>query len=291
MVFNGGRHVKLEDGATRYEEVIVDKTISIFTHGPRSKKAINSIDEKLADFIEKNKINVYPHASYFTHIMKSDKGDAHLADQLKSGKMIHAKGYVVHIDKTDANQVATRMLAVKPIIQENNVPLFIEAPGVKVDSKTDLSKKTTYETPESINNLDNLIMEKGVSPNLFKHCIDTAHLWAMGQDISTKEAMGDWLKRINEPKRIGLFHINGSKNECGSGKDKHAIPMSELDLMWGKMNFKDTGFKAILEFAKLHNIPFILEINRDSKNTEEDNRRDKEWTNTTIDLINKVYKK
>lgn len=286
MDFNGGRHVKLEDGAERYEEVIKDRTISVFTHGPRSKKAIKNIDEKLAKFIKKNNINVYPHASYFTHIMKSDKGDEHLSDQLESCKMLHAKGFVVHVDKTESDQIAKRMLEVKPIIERHGVPLFIEAPGIKVDPKG----KTTYETPESINRLDEKIRNKGLNHEIhFKHCIDTAHLWAMGQDISTYDAMKEWLDGIEDVNCIGLFHINGSKNECGAGKDKHAIPMSELDLMWGKLNFKDTGFKYILEFAKEHDIPFILEINRDAKNTDKDNKRDEEWTKTTIKLIKKIY--
>ncbi|MCK5116936.1 MAG: deoxyribonuclease IV [Candidatus Aegiribacteria sp.] len=56
-------------------------------------------------------------------------------------------------------------------------------------------------------------------------CFDTCHAFAAGYDLSSEQAVREALIKFNSTvgiERIKAFHINDSKNECGSRKDRHA---------------------------------------------------------------------
>lgn len=55
-------------------------------------------------------------------------------------------------------------------------------------------------------------------------CLDTAHLWGAGYDISTAEGAGSLLDRFDELiglDRLPLMHLNDSKAALGSRSDRH----------------------------------------------------------------------
>jgi len=55
-------------------------------------------------------------------------------------------------------------------------------------------------------------------------CLDTAHLWGAGYDISTAEGVAGVLDRFEELiglDRLALIHLNDSKSELGSRWDRH----------------------------------------------------------------------
>ena len=55
-------------------------------------------------------------------------------------------------------------------------------------------------------------------------CLDTAHLWGAGHDISTTRGATDLLDRFDELiglDRLGLVHLNDSRSELGSRNDRH----------------------------------------------------------------------
>lgn len=85
-------------------------------------------------------------------------------------------------------------------------------------------------------------------------CVDTAHIFAAGYDIRTREK---YEKTINDlEKIIGLdkvkgFHLNDSKKELGSRVDRHA------SLGEGKIGLEP--FRWLMQDERFFNIPFILE--------------------------------
>ncbi|KAF6747642.1 xylose isomerase-like protein [Ephemerocybe angulata] len=85
-------------------------------------------------------------------------------------------------------------------------------------------------------------------------CVDTCHAHAAGYDIGTAEGWEDVMKRFKE--EIGLkylcgMHLNDSKAECGSKRDRHEnIGMGTLGL---------PAFHAILTDKCTKDIPLILE--------------------------------
>jgi len=93
-------------------------------------------------------------------------------------------------------------------------------------------------------------------------CIDTAHAYLAGYDISTKEGLEETLTEID--KMVGLnlvklIHLNDAKDKLRSHHDVHEHI--------GKGNIGLAGIKRIINHPKLRNKPFILET---PKNTPQD---------------------
>jgi len=70
-------------------------------------------------------------------------------------------------------------------------------------------------------------IQSGVDPNLahrLAFCLDTAHLWGAGYDISTAEGANAVLDRFAEligMNKLRLVHLNDSRSELGSRNDRH----------------------------------------------------------------------
>jgi endonuclease IV len=90
-------------------------------------------------------------------------------------------------------------------------------------------------------------------------CVDTAHIWAAGADISTRESCTAWFDAIvTHPIPIAI-HLNDSYNPIGTHRDKHAcIGDGEI---WDAHTRENDGYIAILIWAQEHSAPIILERN------------------------------
>ena len=88
----------------------------------------------------------------------------------------------------------------------------------------------------------------------FGFCLDTCHLFASGIDVRTKSDISQLLAKFD--RLIGLehlkfIHINDTKYELGSKKDRHATI--------GEGYIGKTGFINLLNHPKLKGLPFIME--------------------------------
>jgi deoxyribonuclease-4 len=85
-------------------------------------------------------------------------------------------------------------------------------------------------------------------------CIDTAHIFAAGYDIRTKEAYEETMKKFDEIvgfKYLKGMHINDSKAKFASRVDRHhSLGKGEIGL---------DAFKFIMADTRIDNIPLILE--------------------------------
>ncbi len=95
-------------------------------------------------------------------------------------------------------------------------------------------------------------------------CIDTAHIFAAGYDIRTPEAyektMSEFDKIIGFDK-LKLLHMNDSKKELGSRRDRHEHI--------GKGFIGLEGFSHIMNDKRIGNIPKILETPKGKEQTED----------------------
>ncbi len=85
-------------------------------------------------------------------------------------------------------------------------------------------------------------------------CLDTCHIFAAGYDISSPKGYENVMKKIGKVlgfKSLKAIHINDSKTELGSRKDRHANI--------GKGKIPLSTFKLIMNDKRLQNIPKILE--------------------------------
>jgi len=85
-------------------------------------------------------------------------------------------------------------------------------------------------------------------------CLDTAHAFAAGYDLSTPEGVDDVLAAFDET--VGLdtlhcIHLNDSKHACGTNKDEHAHI--------GEGEIGDDGMRAVVNHDAFGEVPFVLE--------------------------------
>ena len=85
-------------------------------------------------------------------------------------------------------------------------------------------------------------------------CIDTAHIFAAGYDIRTKEAYEKTMQEFDEIvgfKYLKGMHINDSKAKFASRVDRHHS--------LGKGEIGIDAFKFIMQDERIDNIPLVLE--------------------------------
>jgi deoxyribonuclease-4 len=250
----------------------------IFVMGPQ-RPIPAKLDEKKVREVTQD-IDLTVHGCYLSvGLWKINKDNVHqqesktrlnrLMVELKMCKAIGAWGYVVHIAKQLPEVIAETMQIIKPIAKKIGVTILLEM----VASKSHPEK--TYETPEKLDNLATLI---GPQEDWWGFCVDTSHIWAAGVDVQEYSTMQKWLDRFTFKKKIKLWHLNGSSQALLSGKDRHAIPFDKTDKIWHNIKPEDSGAKAIIEYATIHNIPMILEINTG----------DQEETIKSLDTIKKL---
>ncbi|TIH13231.1 deoxyribonuclease IV [Marinifilum sp. JC120] len=85
-------------------------------------------------------------------------------------------------------------------------------------------------------------------------CFDTCHAFAAGYDLRTAESCAEVFERFDE--LIGLdfirfFHLNDSKQELGSNKDRHEHI--------GKGNIGLEGFRYIINDSRFSTVPKVIE--------------------------------
>ena len=96
-------------------------------------------------------------------------------------------------------------------------------------------------------------------------CLDTAHTFEAGYDLSDKNGIDSTLEKFDQAiglKRLHLLHLNDSKTPLGSRKDRH----------WhiGEGHIGPEGFRHLINHPSLRHLPGIMETPR--KDTVEDLR-------------------
>jgi deoxyribonuclease IV len=99
-----------------------------------------------------------------------------------------------------------------------------------------------------------LIIEELKNPERVGVCLDTCHVFAAGYDFTTPAGMNMMMNefdRIIGLEKLKLIHLNDSKHEAGTNKDRHEH--------LGKGMIGENGFRLLLNDRRLKDIPVILE--------------------------------
>ena len=94
----------------------------------------------------------------------------------------------------------------------------------------------------------------GAGADRFGFCLDTAHLWGAGHDISTAEgvtAVVDRFERLVGIERLALVHLNDSRSALDSRADRHE------HIGGGRIG--PLGLGALLRDPRLAGTTFIME--------------------------------
>ncbi|GAB2603432.1 deoxyribonuclease IV [Kribbella endophytica] len=82
-------------------------------------------------------------------------------------------------------------------------------------------------------------------------CLDTCHLHAAGEDLTDPRGMVDTIVAALGPDRIGLVHVNDSRDPRGSHRDRHeSVGLGAIG---------PAGFEALLSIPSLRGVPLLVE--------------------------------
>ncbi|MFW5938662.1 MAG: deoxyribonuclease IV [Halanaeroarchaeum sp.] len=85
-------------------------------------------------------------------------------------------------------------------------------------------------------------------------CLDTAHAFAAGYDLSTPAAVEETVAEFDDVvglENLACVHLNDSKHACGTNKDEHAHV--------GEGEIGEDGMRAVINHDDLRDRPFVLE--------------------------------
>lgn len=223
-----GAHVPVAGGmATKglaYADKIEAEAVQVFTSNPRGWATNDGDPEQDAMMRERTDLPVFVHAPYLINLgtpseETAGKSVRSLEHTLLRAARIGAHGVVVHTGSAvsggrEAGLARTR---------ERLLPLLEkvggDVPPVLLEPMAGQGQVLCATVDDLVPYFEALDHHEHVGV-----CLDTAHLFAAGHDISTPEGMRETLDRFGEvvgADRLKLIHGNDSKVPCGSNKDRH----------------------------------------------------------------------
>ena len=212
----------------------------------------NELTTKAKELMKENNIdikNVICHAPYIVNPATNDDVKRNFAidflkNEIKRCSELGVKYIVLHPGSAvgiDRNIAIENIIYVLNQILDNSydVKILLET----MAGKGNECGKTTIELKSII---DNIKYQDKIGV-----CLDTCHLNDSGIDISNFNSYLDEFDNLIGLDKIGCIHINDSKNELGSHKDRHA-----------NIGYGIIGFDNIINVINnplLKDIPFILE--------------------------------
>ena len=230
-------------------------TFMFYTGAPQNtmRNPINKdLVLKAMDLMKSNDIDVSKvvvHAPYIINLCNEEKFDfsvSFLTEEVKRVNELGVKLMVLHpgshvglgVDKGIEN-IISGLNIVLSNVKDNNVIILLETMAGKGS-----------EVGSNINEIKRII--DGVEDkNHIGVCLDTCHLNDAGYDMSDFDKYLDEFDKIIGIEKIGCIHINDSKNEISSHKDRHE-----------NIGFGTIGFNNLINIIyneRLGEIPRILE--------------------------------
>lgn len=276
-MLNIGCHLSISKGlynAALDAVSIGANTFQFFTRNPRGGKAKDLDMEdinKLKEIIEEYKFApLFAHGAY-TMNLASDKEETRefaniiLKDDLERLKLIPNAYYVFHpgshVGQGSEKGIEFIVNALNEAIDENNDSIILlegmSGKGTEIGRNMEELKAII----DGVKNNKNL----GI-------CIDSCHLYSAGYDVVNKlDEVLEEIDKIVGIDRLKAVHLNDSKVEFGSNKDRHEVI--------GKGTIGLEGIINIINHPLLRNLPFNLETPNELEGYKEE-----------IEMLRKEYR-
>jgi deoxyribonuclease IV len=264
-----GAHVRgggaLVDRLERGQELGAD-AIQVFTQSPRAWKPTQYAPDVLAGYRAAARVHpsvraTFCHATYLINLATPDdtlyaRSVECLVANLSVARGMGASGLVLHIGSH------------KGAGTESAVERVAEALRIGLDAADDPADDEAPDCPILLENaagaggtvgrtleeLEQVIAASGGDERL-GICIDTQHLWASGVDYASLDranAVVDEVKARFGMARLGCMHLNDSKVDFASNRDRHEN--------LGDGTIGSDGLAALLGHPDLVNSPALLEV-------------------------------
>ena len=258
-----GFHISIAQGFSK----VVDKaqktkceTIQLFSRNPRGWEFKELNPDEVGQF--KTKLassNISPcflHLPYLPNLAATKKelytkSIDSLCEDLKRAEILSIPFLVIHVGSRVA---LSEEEAIEKVVQGINES-FQRIPNQVMILLENTAGQGT-ELGSTFSQLQNIL--SGVEDKKrIGICLDTAHAFAAGYDLSTKNGLNETLKefeRLIGLKYLHLLHLNDAKTPLASHSDRH----------WhiGKGYIGLKGFKNIVNHPLLDHLPGIMETPR-----------------------------
>lgn len=256
-----GMHVRLVKGllygVERAHEIGCE-TMQIFASNPNAWSSSPMNPSTAIDFyLSAEEAGISPvviHTPYLLNLASPDEGNytktvAALADSMRRAEMLHADFVVTHIGShrgTSFDESLDRITsAVNKALEEggDGAVLLLENSSGSGDS--------VGASFEELNTIMDQLTDAGGKVGI---CLDTAHMWGAGYDLSGQEPVDNVLKQFDKTvglDRLRLLHLNDTNVPLGSRKDRHA------NIGTGKIGID--GIRALINHPDLADLAGIAE--------------------------------
>ena len=251
-----GAHVSVAGGvanAVDRELAVGGNCGQIFTHSPQVWRHTEIEAAEASAFVAESAEHLEGpwviHSSYLVNLATPDpelraKSIDSLQREIDAAARLDVEYVNVHLGAHTGAGVESGLENATTAIDELDIP-----PGVTVLVESDAGSGTKLG-----GDFDHLAAVRSRTDQDVGFCLDTAHTFAAGYDLSTPEAVDQTVGAFDD--LVGLdnlacIHLNDSKHECGSHKDEHA------HIGEGKIGID--GMRALLNHESLWDRPFILE--------------------------------
>ncbi len=253
-----GAHVSSAGGPTNAVKNILaigGNCLQIFAGSPRTWNRSLYASSEITKFneliLEHHLDPVFIHALYLVNLASNnpdilEKSHNSLLTDLQNSDSINSAGVIVHLGShqgrgftTVKNQLIEKIISL--INQTQTTPFLIE------NSSGQKGKIGLLSEIE-------ILLKEINSPRL-KVCLDTAHLFEAGYDLSSPTETDKLIKELerrNILKAISCLHLNDSKTTLGSAHDQHAN--------LGEGHITLPGLEYFLNHPQLKHLPLILEV-------------------------------
>ena len=294
-----GCHSSIANGildSIKYVESIGGNALQIFMGNNRSaslksKHKFKDQDEinKIKDYIKNNNNVLIIHSIYLLNFASSPYGNKNrymhdnIQYDLKYGKMIGAKCVVLHLGFAKDLE---RKVAISNLIGNVNHIIKHMPKGIMLSLETSACKSSELGcTLEELKQIWDSIKHNNKHIKRVGFCIDTAHVFVSGYDISKVSGISEYLKNFDSIigfENITNFHINDSRYELGAKKDEHR------GIGAGLIYNTDEGLNAlkyIKQICMKHKIPMVLETHGASSIDSEGSHKGEKGYEYEINLI------
>ena len=237
----------------------------LYTGAPQNtfrSKIDSNLTSEAKKLMQENNIsmdNVICHAPYIVNLANKEKEDAwnfsisFLKNEIKRCEELGIKYIVLHpgssVKYTTEEGINNIIEALNYIISDDDKCMIILE---TMAGKGSECGKTIEEVKTILD---------GVKSSNIGVCLDTCHLNDAGYDMSDFDLFLDSFAKIIPLDKIKCIHVNDSKNERGTHKDRHA------NIGYGTIGFDN--LLKIINNEKLKDVPKILETPYISKNDNE----------------------
>ena len=252
-----GAHVSVAGGLARAlprAAEIGAETIQVFLANPRAWAPPPADPAGDAAFAEACALPVFVHAPYLINFGSpspetlSRSGDA-LAFSLRRAAAIGARGVVMHAGSAVLGNRWTDAMAQVRAAVLGTLDAVPDAPPLLIEPTAGGGGALASDADSLAAYLDALGRDERLGV-----CLDTCHVHAAGADLSTPRGFAAALRayaRAAGRGRIGLVHVNDSRDPAGSKRDRHeSIGRGTIGL---------DPFTALFTSPAFRRVPMVVE--------------------------------